>query len=160
MTKSYFIRADNSRWEVVGDLLASSSSYASYKPRWVEFDLYRSQTGTYVLARVGKSLLFHKKECKVVSRNNLKPVQETELEANAIPCSDCMPLRSGEGGVYPETPRYFALKTTTAKGVLAAVVQYDDNNSEYLTYVAKRLLMEAAEVDSNIHDVISERTIE
>lgn len=163
MTSSYFVREGNSQWElveVVGDLLASSSSYASYKPRWVEFELYRTQTGSYVVSRIGKSLLFHQKSCKIVGRNNLKSVPEEELDLDSIPCSECRPTRSAEGGVFPETPRYFAMKTTTAKGVLAAVVQSDDNNSEYLTNVAKRLLIEAAGADEGISEMLSERIIE
>lgn len=105
-------------------------------------------------------MLFHSKDCKTVPRNNLKRAEESELSVDALPCEECLPERSQSEGVYPETHRYYALRTTTAKGVLAGLMQYDENNSEYLTNVAKKLLINAAEIDDGIDEVFSRRVID
>lgn len=41
----------------VGCLLATASSEAPGKSRWAEFELYRTQSGKYVLAGIGRSVL-------------------------------------------------------------------------------------------------------
>ena len=156
---NYTVRDGATVLRFEGELLASSSSRTSYKPRWVEFELYRTNSGSYILSRVGKSLLFHDKSCKTVTRNNLKRREEVDLPEDALACPECAPINP-DTGVYPENHRYYALRTTTAKGVLAALLQYDENNSEYLTYVARDLLLDAAELDDSIHQIFFERFVE
>lgn len=160
MYSSYTVRDMNSLWHFEGTLIASSSSKAPNKPRWIEFDLYKTSSGTYILSRVGQSILFHSKSCKTVTRNKLTPIAPNMLSPEAAMCLDCMPIAEAESELYPETPRYFAQKTTTAKGVIAAVTQHDENNSEYLTNVAKRLLLQAADNDENIGQVLFDRYVD
>ena len=47
-----------------GRLLAESSSWRRGSTRWIEFALYRTENGSYVLSRIGVSLIFHGDETK------------------------------------------------------------------------------------------------
>jgi hypothetical protein len=133
-----------------GELLSSSSSRVGSRPRWVEFKLFRTLKGVYIISRVGVSRYYHSAECAVVSRNRLSAVDESELGADAIPCIDCRPTGLQIEGVFPETPRYWAQHSDKARGIIAALMKYDNNQTEYLTNVASRLLEDAAEVDEGI----------
>lgn len=133
-----------------GALLASSSSREPGKSRWVEFNLYVASNHVYVLSRVGNSILYHNKRCKIVNRNNLKPVDGLRLDAYYVPCQICRAARADPNGVFPETPRYWAQKSDNAVGLVASLMKRDDNHAEYLTNVARRLLEKASEYDPAI----------
>lgn len=136
--------------EFDGIKLADSSSRVPQRPRWVEFELYRTPINTYVLSRVGYSLYYHSQECYTVQRNKLSAVDGLELSGAYVACDKCNPQRADIEGVYPETPRYRAWHCTEAVGVVALLMKEDDNGTEYLTNVARRLLMEASKLDKNI----------
>lgn len=143
-----------------GELLAQSSSRVGERPRWVEFRLFRTPKGTYVLSRTGMSVFYHSGDCKVVSRNKLSAEDPDKLGADYVACPDCAPSRMDPEGVYPETPRYWAQSSDLAKGVLSALMKYDENGTEYLTNVARRLLEDASEVDEDLREIFYTDTIE
>lgn len=143
-----------------GTKLSESSSRIAEKPRWVEFKLYKTLKGTYVLSRAGMSTYFHDSECHVVTRNRLSVVDEAEIGLDAVACPDCRPSRIAPEGLYPETPRYWAQSSDSPQGVIASLMQYDGNKTEYLTNVARRLLEDAAEVDDRLSDAFYVDTIE
>lgn len=135
-----------------GHLLANSSSQVPGKPRWVEFDIYQTAAGSYVISRIGFSVFYHAKDCKTVARNNLSPVDGLVLSGDYIPCYTCKPNRAAEEGVFPETPRAAAWVCPDAQAVVASLMREDNNGTEYLTKVALRLLVEASELDDDIAD--------
>lgn len=143
-----------------GTKLAESSSKAPNKSRWVEFQLYITNSGIYVLARKGASILYHNEECPVVSRNKLSVANGEELPLFYMPCIDCKPSRINVNGVYPETARYWAQSSETAQGVVNALMQFDNNDTKYLTRVASDLLEEAAKYDANIKKAFEVEIIE
>lgn len=136
--------------EFDGVRLAESSSREPNKPRWVEFAIYRTPKNQYVLSRVGMSIFYHAKECFIVSRNNLSPVDGLKLSADYVACFTCHPSRMSEEGVFPETPRSSAWVCSDAIGVVSSLMKQDDNGTEYLTNVARRLLVEASKSDKDI----------
>lgn len=138
-----------------GVCLAESSSKGPGKPRWIDFALYKTDGGQYVVARIGDSIYYHDISCETVSRNNLSAVDGLELSGIYIPCEDCTPSRFAEDGVFPETPRYAAWVCPDAAAVVASLVRRDANKIEYLTNVARRLLSDAAEEDSDIAEAFS-----
>lgn len=160
METSVFNIKDGARTLTIhGVHLAHSSSEAVNKPRWIEFDLYRANSGVYVISRVGMSLYYHRGSCKVVERNRLSPVPEEGLEVRAIPCQECRPPSVDPEGLYPETPRYWSQVCQNPRGVLDSLTKYDDNDTEYLTKVARRLLEKASEVDEGIRKEYLEEVI-
>ena len=42
-----------------GKLLSKSSSWRKGSVRWIEFALYKTENGSYVLSRIGVSLIYH-----------------------------------------------------------------------------------------------------
>lgn len=135
-----------------GKLLGESSSWRRNSYRWVEFQLYKTETGKYILSRIGVSLIFHGAACPLVKRYALHEVPSDDLYDDAVPCEDCQPLETAEL-VFPEKYRYWAQVSDDPSAVLEAVYKEDDGGARYLTYVAKRLLEEASEMDAGIASV-------
>jgi len=143
-----------------GELLAASSSRIKKKFRWVEFRLYRTESGRFVISRVGVSMIYHQKACSVVSRNNIAPVPSNAIGVNLVPCDDCRPDKDHDYELYPETSRYHAQILDTAEGVVSSLKKYDEFGTEYLTIVAKKLLEEASKKDNEIHSAYYEEWID
>jgi len=150
--KEFSVQDGVRKLEFSGIKLAESSSRYGRKPRWVEFSIYRTPKGQYVLSRVGYSVFYHSKDCDTVSRNRLSAVDGLVLGPEYVPCSTCYPSRLEPEGVFPETPRPAAWVCSDALGVVSSLMQDDDNGTEYLTNVARRLLIDAAVMDQEIHE--------
>jgi len=135
-----------------GVLLGKSSSERRGSTRWIEFELYRTDSGSYILSRIGVSLVFHGAACALVKKYNLTEVDFSELKENALECEDCSPSEEVEL-VFPEKYRYWALVSEDPRNILDALYKYDDNGVSYLTNVAQRLLEGAAKADSKIAGV-------
>jgi hypothetical protein len=135
-----------------GRLLAKSSSKRRDSTRWIEFELYMTESGSYILSRVGVSLVFHGAACLLVKKYGLQEKSNSELMANAIPCEECNPDDT-ISLIFPEKYRHWAQISEKADAVLEALYKYDDNGARYLTGVAQRLMQEAAKVDLSIASV-------
>lgn len=132
--------------EFTGELLAESTSQRRGNNRWIEFELYRTRAGDYVLARIGCSVVFHAPGCGLVSQYRLKI---GEIHPQATPCENCSPGRN-EDVLYPEKMRYWAQVMKQPSAVLEALYKWDAEGAKYLTHVAQRLLEEAADADPRI----------
>lgn len=135
-----------------GRLLGKSSSWRKGSTRWIEFELYKTESGSYILSRVGVSTVFHGSACPLVKRYGLSETSYDNLTQSAIPCEECRPDDSVDL-VFPEKHRYWAQVSEEAVAVLDALYKYDDGGARYLTNVAQRLLEEAAKVDANIAEI-------
>lgn len=135
-----------------GRLLAKSTSARRGALRWIEFELYKTESGSYVLSRIGVSLIFHGAACSLVSKYKLTESPIYELKRNAVPCEECEPDDSLDL-VFPEKYRYWAQVSDNPDAVLDALYKKDTNGAYYLTSVAQRLLQDAARVDSEIAEV-------
>ena len=69
--QKYETRDGARRIRFEGVELASSSSEYPGKPRWIEFTLYKTKGGHYVLYRVGRSFVYHTRDCPIVIKNRL-----------------------------------------------------------------------------------------
>lgn len=135
-----------------GTLLGASSSWKSGSTRWIEFELYKTESGSYVLSRIGVSVTFHGAACHLVKRYGLQEVSPEQLKNDAVPCQDCHP--SAEAAlVFPEKDRYWAQVSDDPGAVLEALYKYDNAGARYLTNVAQRLLEAAAAVDAGIESI-------
>jgi hypothetical protein len=134
-----------------GQLLSHSTSWRDGSDRWVEFSLYRTEAGSYVLSRIGQSLLYHLPQCKVVQRNSLHESPRSELSRGARPCELCRPDQQPTFPIIcAERPRYHAQVCEGPAAVLDSLYRYDPAGSRYLTLVAARLLDDASELDEDI----------
>ena len=135
-----------------GELLGASSSYKPGALRWIEFSLYKTRSGSYVLSRVGASLIFHTAGCFLTQRYNLNEVSVTDLRSDAVACYDCQPTRQVPY-VFPEKYRHWAQVTENPEVVLDSLHKRDESGSRYLTKVAQRVLEQASESDADIDQV-------
>jgi len=138
--------------EFNGVMLASSTSRTAGKARWVEFELYRTPKNQYVLARIGVSVYYHSGDCDTVARNKLSAVDGSKLSAAYVACGFCHPNILDIEGTYPETPRYAAWVCSDAVAVVSSLMKQDTNRTEYLTNVARSLLLDASKMDPEIAD--------
>lgn len=135
-----------------GSLLAKSSSKRRDSLRWIEFELYRTESGSYVLSRVGVSVVFHGAACALVKKYGLTERPYHDLRGAPVPCEECDPNETLDL-VFPEKYRYWAQVSERPEAVLEALYKYDDYGAKYLTAVAQRLLQEATRLDSGIASV-------
>ena len=139
-----------------GEALAHSSSRYADSERWVEFDLYRTQGGSYVVSRVGYSRLYHAKSCEIVLKRRHKPAQVATLTEDSLPCLDCKPHlgldQHAHEMIYPERPLYWAQACPTADAAVEALASYDVDGNRYFTHVARDLIADAAEKDARLRE--------
>lgn len=141
-----------------GTMLGSSSSFRRGSTRWIEFELFRTESGSYVLSRVGVSTVFHSGACELVEKYKLHDAVVTDLDEAAVPCEQCKPTFEAQI-VFPEKYRYWAQVSDAPQAVLEALYKYDENGARYLTWVARRVLEEAARNDEDINAVYRVETI-
>lgn len=132
-----------------GELLGESTSHRPGQFRWIEFKLYKTAKGSYVLSRVGVSLIYHTGACPLVKRYGLQEVDSDDLGLDATPCPECHPTDFAPV-VFPEKYRYWAQVSEDAETVLEALYKYDEYGTRYLTKVAERLLDQAAKKDAEV----------
>lgn len=133
-----------------GQLLAESTSQRYDSERWVEFKLYKTNGGSYVLSRIGRSIIFHAPTCTLVKQYNLKKgLPETE----GVPCQTCNPDDYADRDLYPEKQRYWAQVMERPQAILEALTKYDSDGARYLTNVAQRLLERAGEKDPKVETI-------
>ena len=139
-----------------GLLLSKSSSWKRDSNRWIEFELYKTESGSYVLSRVGVSVIYHVAACHLVKRYGLQEISVDEIESEKIealvPCDTCSPSLNVPV-VFPEKNRHWAQVSDDPSAVLEALYKYDQGGARYLTNVAQRLLDAAAAVDHGIESV-------
>ena len=132
-----------------GKLLAESTSWRRGSTRWIEFELYKTENGAYILSRIGISLVIHGAACPLVKRYGLNEVPYVNVDADSVPCEQCEPT-SEVDLVFPEKPRYWAQVSEEPDAVLEALYKYDQGGARYLTKVAERLLEDASAKDKGI----------
>ena len=146
------VRNGNRTLRFSGDPLAFSSSKRAGSPRWIEFALFKTDKGDYVLSRVGVSHVYHSSTCPLVTRYGLHEAHVDALTVDSVPCEECKPYFA-DPIIYPETHRYWTLVTEEPGAILDALYKTDKNNTRYLTRVAEQLLEKASEVDPAIDQV-------
>lgn len=141
-----------------GKILSESTSEKPGSYRWIEFKLYKTESGSYILSRVGVSLIYHGAACSIVSKYKLTEDFTDELLIDAVPCDSCNPDASLDL-IFPEKHRYWAQVSDRPEAVVEALYKYDDYGARYLTSVAQRLLEKAARLDSEIANVYNYQII-
>ncbi len=148
----YEVKDGSRTLQFSGRLLGESSSWRRGSTRWIEFKLYKTENGSYILSRVGVSLIFHGAACPLVKRYNLTEAPADELKSDAIPCEECYPNKNLPI-IFPEKDRTWAQVSEDPEPVLEALYKYDQGGARYLTNVAQRLLEQASNVDDRIDNV-------
>jgi hypothetical protein len=158
MSTRYQVRGKGTVLNFDGIKIASASSRGR-DARWVEFTLYRADTGQYIVDRVGKSIQYHSRGCKIVEQNYLSNVPAEEVPANFVPCERCKPSRFDPEGLFPERERPYFQTCDKPEGVIKFLEREDRDGLRYLTNVSRDLLEEASEHDVRIYNVYKVQTL-
>ena len=139
-----------------GALLGKSSSFTKDSLRWIEFELYKTQAGQYILWRSGKSKVLHTIWCN--KKLDSIPSNAIQLDNFSL-CKKCHPS-SVETYLSPELPRNKVINTKSANSVVKSLYMTDENDVKYLTKVATDLLEQASGVDEGICKAYKEEYID
>ena len=148
----YEVRDGSRTLQFNGRLLGESSSWRRGSNRWIEFKLFKTENGSYVLSRVGVSLVYHGASCPLVRRYSLVESPSSSLREGATPCEECYPSKTLPV-IFPEKDRTWAQVSEDPEPVLEALYKYDAGGARYLTNVAQRLLEQSSELDEKIDSI-------
>lgn len=119
----YVNRQGGETYAISGTLVGHGDSRSYDRDRWVEVDVFRTETGRYAVHRGGMSLVYHRAgntTCTLASgRPKGLPAVKSDLPEGAVSCDVCEPpypeeLEEGEQVLY-EWPRH-SVKTFATPG--------------------------------------------
>lgn len=143
-----------------GRLLASSSSKRRDSFRWIEFDLYLTDSNKYILSRKGKSNLYHCIDCFIAEKSKLDESPRSEIEPHDYPCPECRPDLEDIPLVSFEREKCWARVYSTPTEVIDGLLKTDETSGEkYMTAVARRLLEDAAATDDQLFETTTVEVI-
>lgn len=144
--------------EFDGTRLANSDSFREGSGRWIEFELFRTTTGRYVLSRVGVSTFYHLPTCHIAIRGNLREDGRDTVREDDMACPECNPHLSNAPLVCFEKEKYWGRVFDSPAEVVQALTKEDPRTgTRYLTQVSKRLLDKAVESDKGFDISITEK---
>jgi hypothetical protein len=137
-----------------GDLIASVSSVGPSKPRWSEYRLYKTISGTYVLEKVGRSIVVHTPGCPEII-DTLDRFQDKNPGKDPSDgfwlCESCMTSRYDITALLVEHDRHWVTITEEPAHVVDALYRKRDG-ARHLPRLSLELLDQAARVDDNLAD--------
>lgn len=149
---------NNDRQELrfTGVHLGFASTEHRGSDRWVEFSIYRTESGKYILSRIGRSVRYHDKICRTVAKNpQLRPVPVATLTEDMSPCDECLPNGddhlADNDQIYPEMDRPAASVYESVDDLMDGLMLINEHGLPFLTHVAQDVLAAASENDAAIH---------
>lgn len=149
----------------VGEKIGSGTSRIGVdadKIRWTEVDIYRTTGGQYVVHKIGRSSVYHRKDtpCNIKHSRRTTPAslkrREPERYEDATYCPVCVPddilLMDPDTLIYMETDRATAHVSTTAQGAVEAAHNRDPEGTAFLTRPAEYALRHAARTDPGLRE--------
>lgn len=146
-----------------GELLGEVSSRRSRAPRWTELRLFRTDSGIYVLEKVGASVVVHAPNCPNII-GSLPRFQEEHPGADPADGSWWICERCGDMAVQNittmlvETSRHWATIADNAAQVVDALYRRKDG-ARSMPRISLDLLDEAGKADPAILDAFSSESV-
>lgn len=143
--------------EFEGEKLAQVSSERRHSPRWTEMTLFRTDTGKYVISKVGHTRVLHDPACTSI-RGKLNLYVDEYPEGD--PEEDNFDLHTCIGDTYyideivVEETRYWAFVSESAKDIVSTLHKTEDGVRS-LPRMSANLLEEAAPKDVDIAKAFS-----
>lgn len=145
--------------EFDGTLLGAATSDDGRAQRWTEVTIWRSETGRYIVSKVGRSAVYHTVNDECGRHGTKMSIAEAKAHLNEnrlttddlIPCRNCEPdavIGHGYNLEYSiEQPRYSAQVSETVEGLIESLHRRDNLGIKYLPLVARRALEAAVNRD-------------
>jgi hypothetical protein len=146
--------------EFNGKLLSSASTERpSESVRWTILALYLKDDGSYLLQKVGESVVFHRLDSTCSRRAQFSLLND--LPDKYEPCDVCWPDDDVQmpNAVLAEQADFGIITCPTPEAVEKALTRKRKDRitgmeESYLSYPAKTILYEAAKVDTGIASLI------
>jgi hypothetical protein len=147
-----------------GDLLAKVTSRRdSDATRWTEMSLYRTDAGTYILEKVGRSVLTHVRECKDSDINTSKLPRFQDVHPGSDPdynfeYHDCVPDEYDFTRLLVEEDRYWSTIAEDPAMVVEALYR-KKGGVRNMPRISLDLLEAAGAIDQRIKDAYANEHI-
>ena len=154
MTETYQVRDGVRLVSFDGVKLAEVSSQRSTSPRWTELTLYRTDTGRYVLSKIGRTVVLHMPGCPSIIGNLNRFVDDHPGEdPDEAPWEPhvCVAADADIDELLVEETRYWAVVADTAADIIGHLHR-KDGGVTVLPRLSVNLLEQAAQVDADIAD--------
>ena len=151
--ESRHVRDGSRQISFEGTLLAKVSSERPGTSRWTEMRLFKTAGGSYVLEKVGRSVMTHMPGCpRIIGRiprfQEAHPGEEPE---NGFWFDDCVPEEYDFTQLLSEEDRFWAVIADQPDRVVEALYRKKEG-SRYLPRISLDLLEQAAAVDPLLGD--------
>jgi hypothetical protein len=123
----------------------------SYRPgtqRWSELAIYLLPDGTYILSKIGRSLVAHRPECARVTWKMVSWLEAGEEgKVRRVPCVACRPVIGNEMDPHTvlEPSRYSARSAQDAQALLEMLLE--GRAVDTLPWVVREALVKATASD-------------
>lgn len=147
-----------------GDLLAGVTSRRDGDAaRWTEMRLYRSEAGTYILEKVGRSILMHLRECSDPDINTSKLPRFQDVHPGDDPdfnyeFHSCVPEEYDFTRLLVEEDRYWSTIAEDPMKIVEALYRKKDGE-RHMPRISLDLLEAAGERDTGIRDAYANEYI-
>lgn len=150
------IRVKNADQELVfnGELLGAATSWAAHKGRWHELFIYKTAAEQYVIARIGRSDVFHSEGCRRTKTEDQDLITKTidgDLLEILMPCDRCRPDLAIGVAALVEPDKTWAAVAPTPQAAIAALHHNDRDNIKYIPDMARRLLHDVMKKDASLY---------
>ena len=136
-----------------GRLLSTVSSERPGTPRWTEMRLFRTVGGSYVLEKVGRSIMTHMPGCsRIIGRiPRFQEAHPGDDPEDGYWYCDCVPEEYDLTQLLAEEDRYWAVIADQPERVVEALYRKKEG-SRYLPRISLDLLERAADSDPSLGD--------
>ena len=142
--------------EFVGEKIAHVSSENNDSIRWLEVNIYATESGGYVYETIGRSVVFRPTTEDHPRARRVTPAMVRNLDTMVLVCDPKYGDSEIEDflGKYVilEEDRHRATFAPTADGLVESAKVADSDGILFITNTAKAALLQAAERDPRIHD--------
>lgn len=155
MPTEYEVRDESRVVRFTGQELASISTSRPGAPRWTEMVLYHTDSGRYVLSKIGRSMVVHMPGCSAVIQRLNRFVDEypaAEPHVIGVDFHACVPEPYNLDDLLIEKTRYWALVAEDPTAVVEALHTNNDGIRQ-LPRMSASLLEQASGVDPDIAQV-------
>jgi hypothetical protein len=148
MTDTYQVRDGSRLITFTGQRLGFISSQRDGNPRWTEMSVYKTDGGTYVLEKVGKSLVMHWPGCPDI-KGEIPRFQEAhpgDDPDDGYTFHDCVPEEYDFTKLLVEEDRYWSMVADMPERVVEALYRRREG-STHLPRIAMDLLEQVSTSD-------------
>lgn len=143
-----------------GVLLGSATSRSGpANLRWTELHIFRTEAGTYVVNKIGRTRAYHVPGEECAKRAPVIPNPGRAAMSGLLPCPFCGPYPD-DAEVALEVDRSSVQTATSASGCVESCKTFNhQEQTVFLTNVARRALEAAAQSDEAVAEAFYERRL-